>query len=94
MLSSENIETTMGSGARPRIRQSARKQGFAADDILHALRNHVDLFEDQGAHELVIFIGPAHDGTLLEVGVIEDEFQDRVVHAMRARKKYWPPRDR
>ncbi len=54
----------------------------------HALRNYVRVFDDQG--EVAMFIGPALDGTMLEVGVVEDDEDPRIVHAMPARAKYWP----
>ncbi len=73
-----------------RIADSARKRGFRDEDILHAIRNYVRVFGAQGDLELPLFIGPAYDGTMLEVGVIEDEEDPRVVHCMEVRSQYWP----
>src|SRR5690625_3284957 len=56
-----------------RITDSATKRGVAVDDILHALDNYVRVFTDQGDAELSMFIGPARDGSMLEIGVIEDD---------------------
>lgn len=72
-----------------RVTQSATKRGFTERDILHALDHYVRVFTEQGDAELAMFIGPARDGTMLEVGVIEDD-DPRAIHAMQARSKYWP----
>lgn len=37
-----------------------------------------------------MFIGSAQNGAVLEVGVIEDDDDPRIIHAMPARTKYWP----
>lgn len=73
-----------------RITDSARKWGVADADMLHALRNRQRVFEDQGMHQLPMVIGPARDGTMLEVGIIEDPDDPRIIHAMPARRKFWP----
>jgi hypothetical protein len=39
-----------------------------------------------------MFIGGARDGTVLEIGVVLDDDDPRIIHAMRARAKYWPAR--
>ena len=70
-----------------RIIASARKHGIADADILHALRNPLRFVADD---RLVVVIGAAQNGMVLEIGVVEDESEDRVVHAMPARAKYWP----
>ena len=64
---------------------SARKWGVSEDAMDHALRNYVRVFRDQG--EVTMFIGPAQDGTMLEVGVVEDPEDPRIIHAMPARAK-------
>lgn len=69
-----------------RVIDSARKHGFADDDLFHALRNILRVIPEDG---LIIYIGPAQDGTVLEVGVVADDEDERVVHAMKARRKYW-----
>ena len=63
---------------------------MADDDILHALRNAIFDYPNQGDHELTMAVGPARNGvTMVEVGYLssEDGFLV-VVHAMRARRKY------
>lgn len=74
----------------PVILDSARRHGVADEDILHALRNTIDSFPDQGDWALTIAVGPARNGvTMLEVGFDLDETDHRiVVHAMNARRKY------
>lgn len=75
---------------RIEILATARKHGMADEDILHALRNAVFDYPNQGDHELTMAVGPARNGvTMVEVGYLssEDGFLV-VVHAMRARRKY------
>jgi hypothetical protein len=71
-----------------RITASARKRGVTEADIWHGLRNYMRVYEDQG--EVAMFVGPACDGTVLEIGVVLDDDDARIIHAMRARPKYWP----
>ena len=62
---------------------------MADDDIWHALRNatrKIDMDED-----LTMLIGPAQDGTPLEIGVLDISGEDPVIiHAMRLRPKFYP----
>jgi hypothetical protein len=72
----------------PDIAPSARKHGIADDDMRHALRNPLGVADlDDG---LTMFIGPARDGTLVEVGVADTGSGPVIVHAMRARPKFLP----
>ncbi|MBA2560926.1 MAG: hypothetical protein H0V07_13775 [Propionibacteriales bacterium] len=58
--------------------------------MLHALRNYMSVFVDEGDAALAMFIGPAQDGTtVLEVGVVEDDDDPRIIHAMPVRAKFW-----
>jgi hypothetical protein len=70
-----------------RIGEPARKHGVADADMLHAARNamrRVVLDED-----LVMLIGPASDGALLEVGVLDLDGEDPVIiHALPLRPKF------
>lgn len=69
-----------------RIGEPARKHGILDDDIEHAVRNAIRQRVDG---EFALLIGPAIDGTLLEVGILDFEGDDPVViHAMRARPKF------
>lgn len=73
-----------------RITPSARRHGVPDEDMLHAVEHYIRVFADQGDEELVMFIGPARSGAVLEVGVIEDDDDPRIIHAMPARAKFWP----
>jgi hypothetical protein len=68
------------------IAPSARRHGVSDDDMRHALRNPISA-ADLG-DGLTMLIGPARDGTLLEVGVADSTTGPVIVHAMRARAKY------
>lgn len=70
-----------------RIITSARKHGILDADIHHALRNPLRVI---ALDDLLMVIGTARDGSALEVGVVEDDHEDRVIHAMPARPKFWP----
>ena len=74
----------------PDIAPSARKHGITDDDMRHALRNPVGVADlDDG---LTMFVGPARDGTLVEVGVADTGAGPVIVHAMPARPKFLPRR--
>jgi hypothetical protein len=64
-----------------RVLPSARKHGVRNEDMVHALRLEMSSLTLQ---DEVIVIGPARDGTLLEVG-ISDDVEPRILHAMPAR---------
>lgn len=72
-----------------RIGEPARRHGVEDDDIWHAIRSairKIDMDED-----LTMLIGPARDGTPLEIGVLGLVGDDPVViHAMRLRPKFYP----
>ncbi len=71
-----------------RIGGPARKHGVADADIWHAVRNtmrRVVLDDD-----LTMLIGPASDGALLEVGVLDIDGDDPVViHAQPLQPKFY-----
>ena len=71
-----------------RIGEPARKHGVTDEDIWHATRHAMrQLSQD----EITIQIGPARDGALLEVGILDIDGDDPViVHAMPLRSKYHP----
>lgn len=69
-----------------RIGEPARAHGVADNDIEHAVHNAIRQFIDD---EFAMLIGPAIDGTLLEIGILDLEGEDPVViHAMQARPKF------
>jgi hypothetical protein len=70
----------------PVIAPSARKHGIADEDMLHAYRNPVRVFdEDDG---FTMLVGPARDAALLEVGVADGDDGPVIVHAMKARANF------
>ena len=72
-----------------RIGEPARKHGVSDADIWHSLRTairKIDMDDD-----LTMLIGPARDGTPLEIGVLDPNGEDPVIiHAMRLRPKFYP----
>ena len=73
---------------QPIILPAARKRGIADEDLLHAIRNAVRVFEQDD--DMTMHIGPDRSGNLLEVGTIQATDFDAtlVAHAMPARDKY------
>ncbi len=69
----------------PVILASARKHGINDNDMLHAYRNPIRVFE---LDELVMLIGAEESGRLLEIGVVTGEDVDFIVHAMEARPRF------
>lgn len=70
------------------ILPSARKHGVSDDDITHAVNNAIAAITRPEHPELTMLIGPAASAGLLEIGVVETDDQDYVIHAMPARNKY------
>lgn len=74
-----------------RVAQTARKHGIADEDMLHATRNAIAQWRLDD--DFTMRVGPAHDGDLLEIGVLGIDTDDPViVHAMPARPQYLPHR--
>jgi len=69
----------------PVILSSARRHGIRDDNMLHAYRNPIRVFE---VDDLTMLIGPDESATLLEIGVAHAEGIDFIVHAMAARPKF------
>ncbi len=69
----------------PVILGSARKHGISDDDMLHAYRHPIRVFDLDG---LTMLIGPDESARLLEVGVADAEGVEFIVHAMPARAKF------
>ena len=73
-------------GPAPIISDSARKHGVTDEDMLHAYRNPIRLFElDEGFTKI---IGVDETAMVLEVGVVQGGITPMIVHAMRAREKF------
>lgn len=69
----------------PVILASARKHGIRDDDMLHAYRYPIRVFD---IDDLTMLVGPDGSARLLEIGVARAEGIDFVVHAMQARPKF------
>ena len=67
------------------ILASARKHGIDDQDMLHAYRNPIRVFDRD---DLTMLIGPDQAAGLLEIGVAEAEGVEFIVHAMAARPKF------
>jgi hypothetical protein len=72
-----------------RIGRPARKHGISDDDMMHAVRTATRKIEMD--EDLTMLVGPARDGTLLEIGVLDWRGEDPVIiHAMGLRPKFYP----
>ncbi len=72
-------------GMDPVIVASARKHGISDNDMLHAYRNPIRVFQTD---DLVMLIGGDESGRMLEIGVTAAEGIEFIVHAMPARDKF------
>lgn len=70
------------------IIRSARRHGINDDDIHHAVRNPIGTFEQDDGRTMIV--GPARDGSLLEVGLFLLDDEMVIFHAMPCRPKYFP----
>ena len=69
----------------PVILASARRHGIADDDMLHAYRHPIRVFD---LDDLTMLIGADTAGRVLEIGVADAEGVEFIVHAMAARPKF------
>lgn len=67
------------------ILHSARKHHIRDDDMLHAYRRPIRVFD---VDDLTMLIGADSAGRLLEVGLAESDGIEFIVHAMPARAKF------
>lgn len=65
--------------------QSARKHGIADDDMRHAYRHPIRVFD---LDDLDMLIGADAAGRMLEIGVTTADGVEFIVHAMAARPKF------
>lgn len=70
----------------PIIAPSAFKHGVGEDEILHAYRNPIRVW-DLG-DGLTMMIGANAAAIILEIGYIQGDVAVVIVHAMRAREKF------
>ncbi len=70
------------------IGDSARKRGHTEADMRHAVRQALAVFTVPG-QDITMDLGPAHSGTVLEVGVADaDGDNPRIIHCMNIRKSF------
>jgi hypothetical protein len=69
----------------PVILHSARKHQITDDDMLHAYRHPIRVFD---LDDLTTLVGADRSGRMLEVGVAQSEGIDFIIHAMPARAKF------
>jgi hypothetical protein len=67
------------------LAHSALKHGLGEEEILHAYRDPVRVW-DLG-DRCIIIVGPNQAAVFLEVGHVEGELAHVIVHAMRARDR-------
>lgn len=67
------------------ILTSARKHGIRDNDMLHAYRNPIRVFD---LDDLIMLVGADEAGRLLEIGVATAEGVEFIVHAMTARPRF------
>jgi hypothetical protein len=72
----------------PVVLPSARRHGVTDDDMLHAYRNPIRVFD---LDDLTMLIGADSVGRLVEVGLASADGVEFVVHAMPARSKFLEP---
>ena len=69
------------------IHPSARKHGIADEDIEHAMRNALAIYDQD--EDIRLYLGPARSADLLEiVTVVRDEGSELAIHAMKMRPGY------
>lgn len=71
---------------QPIIAPSAFKHGLSREDILHAHRNPIRVW-DLG-DGFTMMVGPNQAALILEVGYVEGDVAIAIVHAMIAREKF------
>lgn len=67
------------------ILHSARKHQITDDDMLHAYRYPIRVFD---LDDLTMLVGADTAGRMIEIGVAQSEGIDFIVHAMPARAKF------
>lgn len=73
------------------VTASARKHCIADADILHAWEHALRLVpQEYGDEARMLVFGPARDGTILELVVVEANSPSRIIHADRIRPKFFP----
>jgi hypothetical protein len=83
---SGKITWTCVDSEEPVVLQSAARHGVRAEDALHAWAFAIDAYEV--GEGMVVYVGPARSGALLEVGVVQWREVVAIVHAMPVRSKF------
>jgi hypothetical protein len=69
------------------IHPSARKHGIADEDIEHAMRHALAIYDQDDDTRL--YLGPARSADLLEVvTIVRDDGSELAIHAMKMRPSY------
>lgn len=71
---------------RPITAPSAFKHGLSREDILHAYRNPIRVWDLGDGSPMMV--GPNQDAIILEVGYVEGDLAIVIVHAMVARENF------
>ena len=69
----------------PVVLPSARKHGVVDEDMLHAYRNPIRVFD---LDDLTMLVGADTAGRVVEIGTVVAESIEFIVHAMPAREKF------
>jgi hypothetical protein len=85
-LRSPRRQVNLGGVGDPIIAASAFKHGLGEEEILHAYRNPIRVW-DLG-DGFTMMIGANAAAIVLEVGYVQGETAVVIVHAMRAREKF------
>ena len=73
-----------------KVLPSAHKHGITHVDITHAWENAIRIIEyEYHGQDRILLIGPAADGTLLELVAVPAPTPDRIIHADRLRAKFY-----
>lgn len=70
----------------PIIAPSALRHGISKEEILHAYRNPIRVW-DLG-DGFTMMLGPNAAAIILEIGYVEGDTAVVIIHAMRAREKF------
>jgi hypothetical protein len=70
----------------PIIAASAFKHGVGKEEILHAYRNPVRVWSLGDGFTMIV--GASNAATILEIGVVDGDAVEVIVHAMVARERF------
>ena len=70
----------------PLVAQSALKHGLGGEEILHAYRNPIRVWDLGDGFTMIV--GANRAATMIEIGVVQGVSGVVIIHAMRAREKF------